>query len=108
MSKTVFVPSMKESELKEGQMKPVRIKGKAVLLVRVGGEVYGVSDRCPHEGCALHGGILTGYVVMCQCHGWKFDVRNGRYLEIPQVKLEYYRSKIENGRILVEIRNDKK
>ncbi len=108
MSKMFFVPSIKEGELKEGQMKPVRIKGKPILLVRVGGDVYGVSNRCPHEGCALQGGILTGFVVMCPCHGWKFDVRNGEYQEIPQVKLECYRCKIENGKIQVEIKNDEK
>ena len=103
MSKTTFVPSMKESELKEGQMKPVRIKGKPILLVRPGGEVFGVSNRCPHMGCTLEGGILTGYIVMCPCHGWKFDVRNGQYQEIPQVKLECYRCKIEDGKVFVEI-----
>jgi 3-phenylpropionate/trans-cinnamate dioxygenase ferredoxin subunit len=45
---------------------------------------------------------------MCPCHGWKFDVRNGEYQEIPQVKLELYRCKIENGKIQVEIKNDEK
>ena len=106
MSKTSFVPSIKESELKEGQMKPVRIKGRPILLVRQGSEVYGVSNRCPHMGCTFEGGILTGYLVMCPCHGWKFDVRNGQYQEIPQVKLECYRCKIENGKIHVEIKNN--
>ena len=39
-----FVVSIKESELGEGKMKAVRLKGKPVLLLRVGGEVYGVSN----------------------------------------------------------------
>jgi hypothetical protein len=34
MSKTGFVPSIKESELKEGQMKSVHVKGRPILLVR--------------------------------------------------------------------------
>jgi hypothetical protein len=34
MSKTGFVPSIKESELKEDQMKPVHVKGKSILLAR--------------------------------------------------------------------------
>jgi 3-phenylpropionate/trans-cinnamate dioxygenase ferredoxin subunit len=104
MSKDGFVPSIKESELKEGHMKPVRVKGRPILLVRQGGEVFGVSNLCPHAGCELQGGILTGYIVTCPCHGWKFDVRNGQYQEIPQVKLECYRCKIENGKINVEIK----
>ena len=100
-----FVPSIKESELQEGQMKPVRVKGRPILLVRQDREVFGVSNRCPHAGCSFEGGILTGYLVMCPCHGWKFDVRNGQYQEIPQVKLVCYRCKIENGKIYIEIKN---
>ena len=108
MSKDGFVASIKESELKEGQMKPVRVKGRPILLVWQGGEVFGVSNRCPHMGCTFEGGILKDYFVMCPCHGWKFDVRNGQYQEIPQVTLECYRCKIQNGKIYVEIKNDEK
>jgi len=107
LSKTDFVPSLKDNELAEGKMKAVRLKGKPILLVRFGGEVYGVSNVCPHAGCSFQGGILTGYLVMCPCHGWKFDVRNGQYQEIPQVKLDSYRCKIENGKIYVEIPKSK-
>lgn len=103
MDSSRLVSSIKESEVEEGKMKAVRLKGKPILLVRVGGEVYGVSNVCPHAGCSFQGGILTGYTVMCPCHGWKFDVRNGQYQEIPQVKLECYKCKIEKGKIYVEI-----
>ena len=104
LSASVFVSSIKDGELEEGKMKAVRLKGKPILLLRVGDAVYGVSNVCPHEGCRFDGGILRGYILMCPCHGWKFDVRNGQYQEIPQVKLECYRCKTENGMIFVEIR----
>jgi nitrite reductase/ring-hydroxylating ferredoxin subunit len=103
MSETSFVPSIKESELQEGHMKAVRIKGKPILLVRVGGEVFGVSNLCPHAGCEFQGGVLTGYIVMCPCHGWKFDVRNGQYQENPLTTLECYQCKIESGKIHVDV-----
>ena len=98
-----FVSAIKDSDLAEGKLKAVRIKGKPVLLARVGGVVYGVSNVCPHEGCAFQGGILTGHLLMCPCHGWKFDVRTGEYQKIPTVKLQCYRCKSENGKIFVEI-----
>ena len=41
MNKDGFVPSIKESELKEDHMKPVRIKGRPILLVRQGGKFLG-------------------------------------------------------------------
>jgi 3-phenylpropionate/trans-cinnamate dioxygenase ferredoxin subunit len=108
MEKNDFVSCLKESQLTEGHMKAVRIKGRPILLVRVGGEVFGMSNICPHEGCSFEEGMLKGYLVMCPCHGWWFDVRNGQYQEIPQIQLERYRCKIENGKIHVEIKNKEK
>jgi len=50
MSKTGFVPSIKESELKEGHMKPVRVRGRPILLVRQGGEVFWSIKPLPAHG----------------------------------------------------------
>ena len=104
MNKTGFVPSIKERKLGEGKMKAVRIKGKPVLLAKVNGIVYATSNLCPHAGCTFEGGILTGYTVMCPCHGWKFDIRNGQYQENPQVKLQSYQCKTENGKLHIGIK----
>ncbi len=95
----------KDSAVKEGQMKAVHVKGKPVLLVRQGGQVFGVSNRCPHMGCSLEHGTLNGYIVMCPCHGWKFDIRNGQYQEIDTIRLQSYPCKVENGKIYVEIQD---
>ena len=100
-----FKACLKESELKEGQMKGVRVSGKSILLVRQGGQIFGVSNSCPHMGCLLGGGILSEFIVMCPCHGWKFDVRNGNYVENDAITLESYRCKIENGKVYVEIKD---
>jgi nitrite reductase/ring-hydroxylating ferredoxin subunit len=107
MGKDGFVSSLKESELKDGQMRAVRIKGKPILLARIGGEVFGLSNRCPHAGCSFEGGILRDYVVMCPCHGWKFDIRNGQYTENALTTLETYRCKVESGKIFVDIEKPK-
>jgi nitrite reductase/ring-hydroxylating ferredoxin subunit len=104
MSKSNFVACLKESELQEGKMKAVRVKGNPILLAKVNNQVFGVSNNCPHMGCEFQGGILTGYVVMCPCHGWKFDLRNGQYQENPYTALTCYTCKVENGKVLVEIK----
>jgi nitrite reductase/ring-hydroxylating ferredoxin subunit len=100
-----FVSCLKESELKEGQMKSVRVKGRSILLVQKDGKIFGVSNDCPHEGCSLSKGILDGYLVMCPCHGWKFDIRNGQYSENKAITLASYACKVQNGKIYVEIVN---
>ncbi|HLN89276.1 MAG TPA: Rieske (2Fe-2S) protein [Candidatus Binatia bacterium] len=103
MSTDHFVPALKERDLAEGKMRAVRVKGKPILVAKVGGQVFGVSNICPHAGCQFHGGILSGYILMCPCHGWKFDLRNGHFQDNPQTALTCYRCKVENGKIFVEI-----
>jgi 3-phenylpropionate/trans-cinnamate dioxygenase ferredoxin subunit len=98
-----LVQSIKETDLKEGCMKPVRLKGRAILLIRKGGAVFGVSNCCPHMGCSLERGILRDYLVMCPSHGWKFDIRNGKYTENEEISLISYPCKIQNGRVYVEL-----
>jgi nitrite reductase/ring-hydroxylating ferredoxin subunit len=102
MSDTNFVQSIKENELQNNQMKAIRIKGNPILLVRKDGQVFALYNRCPHAGCSLEHGILTDYLVMCPCHGWKFDIRTGQYVENPATTLETYRCIIQNGRVYVE------
>ncbi|MCW3995266.1 MAG: Rieske (2Fe-2S) protein [Candidatus Bathyarchaeota archaeon] len=106
MDKDGYVACLKEPDLAEGKMKAVRVKGKPILLAKVGGEVFGISNVCPHAGCSFQGGILSGYIVVCPCHGWKFDVRNGQYQETNLVTVPCYLCKVENGKIYVKIPKD--
>ncbi len=81
----------------------VRVKGRSILFVRKEGKIFGVSNDCPHEGCSLSKGILNEYLIMCPCHGWKFDIRNGQFSENKAITLVSYPCKVENGKIYVEI-----
>ena len=101
-----FVSCMKESEIGDGQMKAIHLKGRPILLVRKGDRVYGFSNRCPHMGCSFEKGILRDYLIMCPCHGWKFDIRNGQYEENDAITLSTYICKIQNGRIYIKLENE--
>lgn len=45
-----FVEAGKVGEFKEGMKKQVLVEGREILLARVGGKFYAVSNRCPHMG----------------------------------------------------------
>jgi nitrite reductase/ring-hydroxylating ferredoxin subunit len=83
-------------------MKAVPVKGTPILLVRKDADVFAVFNRCPNLGCTFEKRILNDYIVICPCHGLKFDTRNGQYIENKQTALQTYRCKIEDGDILVE------
>ena len=107
MSLVNFKACLKEKELEEGHMKHVQVSGNSILLSKQGGQIFAVSNICPHEGCSLETGILYEYIVMCPCHGWKFDVRNGQYTENPLTVLQTYRCKIMFSTIFIEIEKPK-
>jgi nitrite reductase/ring-hydroxylating ferredoxin subunit len=70
-------------ELAEGEAKCVVAAGVPVLLVRTGGELRALSNRCVHRGGPLHEGEISGGTVTCPWHGSVFDLRDGGVVRGP-------------------------
>ncbi|MFH0830832.1 MAG: Rieske 2Fe-2S domain-containing protein [Parcubacteria group bacterium] len=83
-----FYPAVKDAELKEGTVRGVVLGGVEVLLARVGGDIYAVSNRCGHQGTNLSDGALQDHVVECPLHGARFDLRSGAVVRTPQIRPE--------------------
>ena len=49
---------------------------RRVSVARVEQRLYAFDDlcTCAQVSCPLSGGLLTGPVIMCQCHGSRFDM----------------------------------
>ncbi|WP_321889375.1 Rieske 2Fe-2S domain-containing protein [Paraburkholderia bannensis] len=60
--------------------------GAARLVVWRDGEggVHVWDDRCPHRGDPLSGGSVSGGLLTCPSHGWRFDV-NGQQVRMLTV-----------------------
>ncbi len=76
-----YVEALKASDLNEGEMKKVRLRGRDLLVARVEGRFYCVDDRCPHLGGSLSRGRLEGTTVVCPNHHSRFDLSDGRVLQ---------------------------
>jgi nitrite reductase/ring-hydroxylating ferredoxin subunit len=94
--------ALKDSDLKDGNMKFVRVKGNPVLLIRKNEVIYSLSGKCKHMGCRLSKGTFSDeFILKCPCHGWEYDIRSGKYLGEKDEVLEVYENKVEDGEILV-------
>jgi nitrite reductase/ring-hydroxylating ferredoxin subunit len=70
-------------QLPSGQMRAVTVGADAVAIANADGRVFAFGDTCPHMGCSLAEGSLTGTAVTCACHGSRFDVATGEVLRGP-------------------------
>jgi vanillate O-demethylase monooxygenase subunit len=53
-------------------------------MVRIGGDVVVLEDRCPHRWAPLSAGEVVDGTIRCAYHGWRFD-RSGQCAEIPSL-----------------------
>lgn len=107
------------AELQAGQRRRVEIEGRAILVLNIDGELFALSDKCPHKGGSLAGGNLTGLVessqpgeyrysrpgemLRCPWHQWEFDVRTGRsWCDPRRLRLMNFAVTVEPGAKLVE------
>jgi len=72
-----FVPVAQTDEIPEGRGLRVRVDEIDIGLYRVDGQIFAMEDNCPHAGFPLSKGQLEGCVIVCEAHGWPFDVRTG-------------------------------
>jgi len=69
-----------------GGIHRVEFDGESLALVRVGDEIFAVSDTCSHDDVSLSDGDVDGHVIECWLHGSRFDVRTGKALCLPARK----------------------
>ncbi len=73
--------SIDVNDIPEGTMRRFELDSKRVMVAKVRGNIYAISDRCTHLGCKLSEGTLEGTIVTCPCHATKFDISNGKVVE---------------------------
>lgn len=70
-------------DLGEGSMQQVTVAGEPVMLVRHGGHLYALADRCSHQGGPLSEGKLEDDCVVCPWHSSRFRLADGAAMSGP-------------------------
>jgi nitrite reductase/ring-hydroxylating ferredoxin subunit len=103
VSASEWITTIDEGKVPEGGYAAVYPRGLGVLLVKVDGALHAVANKCFHMGCPLEGGKLRGAILTCPCHDWRFDVRDGRFVTAPELRIRRFATKVEDGKVLVDV-----
>jgi nitrite reductase/ring-hydroxylating ferredoxin subunit len=75
------------SDVPPGALADVEAEGEVLVLANVEGAVFALGAWCPHLGTNLVLGQLSGPVLMCSAHLWRFDVRSGQPIWPPLARV---------------------
>jgi nitrite reductase/ring-hydroxylating ferredoxin subunit/uncharacterized membrane protein len=100
-----WTPVVAESELADGKPRQVEVDGVPIMVVRDGGEICALADRCSHRGGPLSNGEVSDGCVTCPWHGSVFRLTDGSVergpAAYPQPALD---TRVTNGQVEVRAR----
>jgi len=88
-------------EIAEGRGRAFVVGDYVVGVYLVDGRYYAINDFCPHMGASLADGELEGPAVTCPLHAWRFDVRDGTWLDAKTIKTESFEVRVVGEEIQV-------
>ena len=92
------------SDVPEQGAVQVLLDGTPVCVVRSGGEVFALLDRCSHADVALSEGEVEDGTIECWLHGSLFDLRTGEPSGLPAVRpVPTYPVTVEGDDVLVQM-----
>ena len=92
-------------DIPPGEGRAYECNGVIVAVFNVGGEYSAIDDCCPHQGAPLSEGHLEGSCVTCPWHAWRFDVKDGRWLDNPtsRLRVETFEVRVVENEIQVKV-----
>lgn len=79
------------------------VAGVDLVLIRRGGDVKALYGRCAHRGVLLADGHIDGDTVVCDVHGWRYNVETGISPVNPAVALATFPVQIRDGAVYVDV-----
>lgn len=102
---TEWTDACAESDLRDGEPYAVRVADTPVLLLRRGGRVSALGDRCTHRGAPLHEGTVVDGCIECPWHESRFDLDDGAVVRGPATRpAPVFQTRVVSGR--VQVRRD--
>lgn len=98
-----FIPVAKRAAVPPGGGITIFAGGRNVAIFEVDGEIFALDGICPHKAAPLGIGHCENGVVACPMHGWRFDIRTGDCLDVPNKPAEKLEVRISGEMIEVAL-----
>ena len=89
-------------ELPDNAPFPVTTAGVDLILIRRGGDVSALYGRCAHRGALLADGHVEDGAVVCDVHGWRYNVETGISPINPAVALATFPAWVSDGAVYID------
>ena len=89
--------------IENNKLSEFAIDGHEYVVTRANDEFFVYPLNCPHMDEPLSNGSCDGKTLTCLFHLWKWDLRTGKSIGDTEIDLKVYRSKVENGNLLINI-----
>lgn len=94
------------ADLWDGEMRPCRVDGTPVLVLRQDGAVRAFLDRCSHLGVPMSEGRFEDGALICRAHQYCYDAATGEGINPRNARLRAFAAKWEAGGIWVDIERE--
>lgn len=102
MKKEQWIKVAETDDLKDRIPIKIEIDEEQILLVRLDGKIYALSNACPHYGAPLNEGHICDHEIVCPWHNARFNLKNGQMTAPPALDdILLYPVRVEDGDILL-------
>jgi nitrite reductase (NADH) small subunit len=78
-------------------------QGNIAIFRNANGEIFALSDRCPHKGGKLSQGIVFDGKVACPLHGWTICLNDGKAVAPDEGCVKNFAVKVEGGEVFLAL-----
>src|SRR5215831_13163713 len=82
--------AIRAADIPESKGKLFRVAGEEIAVFKIGEELCGIQNICPHEGGQLSSGKIEGNEVVCPLHGYRFDLKTGACRNDPKLRAKIF------------------
>jgi len=91
-------------EIDDGSVRRVDLNGVGIAVVRIGDDVYAISDVCSHANVSLSDGEVWCDELELECpkHGSAFNLRTGEPSTLPATQpVAVFDAQVVDGQVVV-------